>query len=629
MKKYFLALCLFIFASVTSAQNDFPSYPKIIKTYFKRYTKGDYENLLNFAKKKDGWYYQRVNPIKSNHLITEEKFWGPETGYNANLSADKKEVMDSVEIIKDYKEYLRQTNSNPWYGYERCRYFGYTGWEYDMIKDFGKEKILSDTLLEGLAKAYSSLAVSYLWYQQGGEEFKIDTLQRQLERLEIPSLARLDKVEYNLGKSIEIYERLKQQNPSYVCLVGNVSLKKFNEAMHGYMQMMMSLQMDRAAIFLNSAYLEKEYATQAKNYLNSCDSNAILFTYGDNDTYQLWYVQEKENFRKDVSVINTSLLGMPVYLDMLKKNNTVSFRAMPAFYGKKESDYIYYQTESPRPRKMELQKFLQDVYVFKKTIPYIDIEGKPLLVNAFNVKDVIIRVSPKLYNKHSSFKTNDSIIKTTLKDYVLMNDILMLDIVATNINSRPVYFTSAISSFFDSNFVQQGIVFKLFPKSKNNIQLRQQEIKRLEYFTDNLYKPVIQFTQSNATHLCFDGNNTFFQLYSKIGGYYKEKHNYKAAKLWLDKCFRILPSVNTKNFPGAYFLIETLQGINKEKLKGFCESYAAYCFEKYTNPSAAEGYMPQDECEQALDSLLQLLQDEEIESEYIDNFISRLLMAEK
>lgn len=629
MKKYFFALCLFIFASVTNAQNDFPSYPKIVKTYFKRYAKSDNENLLNFAKKKDGWYYQRVNPLKSSQLITEEKFWGLETGYNADLSAEKRENMDSVEITKDQREYLTQTNINPWYGYERCRYFGYTGWEYDMIKDFGRADNLSDTLLEGLAKAYSSLAVSYLWYQQGGEQFKTDTLQRQLERLELPSSERLDKVELYLLKSIEIYERLKKQNPAYVCLVGNVSLKKFNESMHGYMQMMMSLRMDRAATFLNNTSLEKEYATQAKNYLNSCDSNAILFTYGDNDTYQLWYVQEKENYRKDVSVINTSLLGMPVYLDMLRKNNTVSFKATPAFYGRKESDYIYYKTESPRPRKMELQKFLQNIYSFKKNIPYTDMEGKSQLINAFNVKDITIHVSPKTYNKHSSFKTNDTIIRITLKDYVLINDIITLDIAATNINSRPVYFTSSDPSFFDSNLVQQGILFKLFPKNKKNVQLQQEEIKRLEYFTDRLHKPVIQFNQNNATHLCADGNNTFFQLYAKIAGYYKEKHNNKAAKLWIDKCFRILPSVNSKNFPGAHFLIAALQGTNKEKLKELCESNAAYYFEKYTHPSAIKGYLPQDECEQALDSLLQILQDEEIESDYIDDFISRLIKSEK
>lgn len=47
----------------------------------------------------------------------------------------------------------------------------------------------------------------------------------------------------------------------------------------------------------------------ALNMLNSCDSNAILITYGDNDTYPLWYLQEIEGYRTDVRVINYNLLG--------------------------------------------------------------------------------------------------------------------------------------------------------------------------------------------------------------------------------------------------------------------------------------------------------------------------------
>ena len=47
----------------------------------------------------------------------------------------------------------------------------------------------------------------------------------------------------------------------------------------------------------------------ANNMLNSCDSNAMLFTFGDNDTFPLWYVQQIENKRPDISVVNISLLG--------------------------------------------------------------------------------------------------------------------------------------------------------------------------------------------------------------------------------------------------------------------------------------------------------------------------------
>ena len=61
----------------------------------------------------------------------------------------------------------------------------------------------------------------------------------------------------------------------------------------------------------------------AANILNSCDQDergTVLFTYGDNDTFPLWYVQNVEKERTDIQVENVNLIGAYNFATLLNES---------------------------------------------------------------------------------------------------------------------------------------------------------------------------------------------------------------------------------------------------------------------------------------------------------------------
>lgn len=223
----------------------------------------------------------------------------------------------------------------------------------------------------------------------------------------------------------------------------------------------------------------------AYNYLISCPPNAILFTYGDNDTYPLWYAQEVEGIRLDVRIVNLSLLGTDWYIrQMQKKMNQSAPLPITMPYDKYKDgvrDVIYYNDQK-LAGPVELKELFDFITSDNKQIMLEYQEG--VYGNYLPTKNFKITVNPDEVIKNGVI-TPDQKNKLTksmewqyTSDYITKDNLAMLDILAHNDWKRPICFTTTMNN---ENFIglqpylyKEGFIYHLIPFEKDTASQSQQ-----------------------------------------------------------------------------------------------------------------------------------------------------------
>jgi hypothetical protein len=300
----------------------------------------------------------------------------------------------------------------------------------------------------------------------------------------------------------------------------------------------------------------------AKNYLNSCAPNAIIFTNGDNDTFPLWYAQEVEGIRTDVRVVNLSLLNTDWYIDQMKRaaydGPGVPFGMRQDQYLGSKRDQVLFDRENAQyytikehfnwllnaeGRNMADVGRGQKLYYFRSNKFIIPVDSAKVVANGTVPKGLESRVEKEIRIEID-------------RPYVLKSDLMILSLL-NNFNwDRPVYFAITVGEDFmglEDYFQLEGMAYRFVPfKAKShdrqpgeiNSEIMYDNVMN-KFAWGNMNDPKVYLDETNM-RMTFNFRNSFVRLASKL---MMEKKNEKAIQV-LDKAEELMPDAKV---PYNYF----------------------------------------------------------------------------
>lgn len=305
------------------------------------------------------------------------------------------------------------------------------------------------------------------------------------------------------------------------------------------------------------------------NYLESCEPNAILFCYGDNDTFPLWYIQDVEGVRTDVRTVNLSYLGGDWYVDQMRRA-TYEGKPLPLQYMKPEFYYFKeYALIADSKREMLLSDALRQTTskasgeeaIFPTQRLILPIDSASVAASLRNTPDLQARVLSSMP------------ISLEGKRYLDRGGLSVLDLIESNRWERPIYWTTTSPSNAFSNLgsylVQTGMAQQVLPIDLRSDSIRGQVSPiKLEQMYDNVMNKFRWGGADNpSVYLDETGRNSMLGIRTRVfvplASALLEQGDKERAQQVLNKC---LTSIRPEVVPYDYFSLTLAQTLYRAEM---------------------------------------------------------------
>ena len=212
----------------------------------------------------------------------------------------------------------------------------------------------------------------------------------------------------------------------------------------------------------------------AQNYLKSIKKNGILITFGDNDTFPLWYAQEVEGTRTDVRILNYTLSGMYWYVEQLfnklYEGEALPFTLPKEYYGLGKDVYYIMDRSNDYLEVTDVLAMLRD-HPDRFTVrdQRSGQEFMYLPTKRFKITlDIPALVEAGVIPAEIAESVNPEIRWEIGKQALYRHELMILDILGTNRFMRdinimnPGYIRDVFPYVYSYN-VQEGMNYKLIP----------------------------------------------------------------------------------------------------------------------------------------------------------------------